>query len=557
MATKKVAKASATAQPAAGASERNPAFKLDLDLKIIKRLDLAQMPVGYAKDGKLLFGPNPPVDKSGAPIGPRVPSYIIWDSNKSAPPGFGVRIAAKKTFIIRRKVLGRSLMPNVGNVADYFEIDKARRKAAELALKMVETGKNPNVEARRIAANEFTLGICFERYTTYLTTRKVKPAKPDTLKVIKRVVKRFGEFKWLDRKISDFKSEEILKKFAEGEAFKTANEQRFRWAIAAINWNIDREKFDASAQNRDPLLGLNPFEILVLENQFRDRDTLNKEREENGARNPLGPTTTLGPFLEAAWSKRRTNDNATGIDYLMLMLLWGCRKSEHAACQWGELLPEGPTAKPKPGAPPEATRKNTSHVWLDDDPQYGAYVFFHNTKNGKNHRLPIGTMALELLQRRQVAAAEEAARRGFGSKSRKFVFPAKSIHSKSGHYNDAKDLLDRLRDEVGVAKINRHDLRRSFGAMMTSLEIDESIKKAFFNHSSTNVTDDYTKAEWALLRKCMNRIEQAILVTAPNAYNALKPVEWPPIPAPDPHVCKPAAPRSGRPKNALSSGVAG
>jgi hypothetical protein len=34
------------------------------------------------------------------------------------------------------------------------------------------------------------------------------------------------------------------------------------------------------------------------------------------------------------------NDNMTGIHYLMLMLLWGCRKSEHAQLVWGELLQE-------------------------------------------------------------------------------------------------------------------------------------------------------------------------------------------------------------------------
>lgn len=521
---------------------RNPAFKTDLDLKIIKGLRLSQMPVGYDAKGGLVFGPNPPLG------GKQAPSYIIWDSNQSSPPGFGIRVAGKKTYVIRRKVQGRSIMPTVGNFADFLKIEDARKKAAALALMMVETGKNPNEEARRLSAGEFTLGVCFERFTEHLTMRTQKPAKPETLKVIKRVVKRFGELGWLERKVKSFESEEIHAKFKEGQSFKTANEQRFRWAIAAVNWSIDREKFDAHAQNRQPLLTMNPFEILVHDKMFRDREQLNKERAENGARNPLGPTTTLGPFLEAAWSKRKSNDNGTGIDYLILMLLWGCRKSEHAPCQWGELLPASAPVKDRQGASLTPTRRNTSHVWLADDPEYGPYVFFHNTKNGSNHRMPIGTMALELLRRRQAASAEEAIRRGFGSKSRKFVFPAKSKASKTGHYSDAKDLLDRLRDEVGVAKINRHDLRRSFGAMMTALEVPETIKKAFFNHSDTTVTDTYTKAEWALLRTWMNKIEQAILVTAPNAYNSLKPADWPPIPAPDPHVCRPALPRTGRPR---------
>lgn len=527
---------------------RNPAYKKDLDLKIIKGLKLSEMPVGYdEKTGKLLFGPNPPVDVEGMPTGPMVPSYIIWDSHQSAPPGFGVRVAAKKTYILRRKVLGRSLMPNVGNFGDFATIDDARKKAAAMALKMLETGKNPNVEARRVAASEFTLGMALERYRTHLTTRTQKRAKPETLKVHDRVVRRFTEWKWIDRKLSDFSTEEITNKFNENKALATANEQRFRWVIAAINWNIDREKFDAHAANRQPLLDKNLFEILVHDKMFRDQTQLDKEREEKSKRNPLGPTTTLGPFLEACWSKKNTNDNETGIHYAILMLLWGCRKSEHAQCLWGELLPE--SANDKPGQElPTPTRRNTSHVWLGDDPQYGPYVFFHNTKNGRNHRMPIAPMALELLKRRQVSAAEEAVRRGFGAKSRQFVFPAKNKLSKSGHYSDVKDLLDRIRDEVGLIKLNRHDLRRSFGTMMTSLEVPETIKRSFFNHTDPNVTATYTKAEWELLRSWMTRIEQAIISTAPNVYNSLKPLDWPPLSAPDPHVCMLAKPRTGRPR---------
>lgn len=231
-----------------------------------------------------------------------------------------------------------------------------------MALKMVETGKNPNVEARRVAASEFTLGMALERYRTHLTTRTQKPAKVETLKVHDRVVRRFTEWKWIDKKLSDFSTEEISKKFNENKALATANEQRFRWVIAAINWNIDREKFDAHAANRQPLLDKNLFEILVHDKMFRDQTQLDKEREEKS-------------------------------------------------------------------------------------------------------------------------------------------------------------------------------------------------KRSFFNHTAPNVTATYTKAEWELLRSWMTRIEQAILATAPNVYNSLKPLDWPPLPAPDPHVCMLAKPRTGRPRKDTSSSV--
>ncbi len=114
------------------------------------------------------------------------------------------------------------------------------------------------------------------------------------------------------------------------------------------------------------------------------------------------------------------NGHMTGIHYLMLMLmlLWGCRQSEHAGLVWGELLSE--TGGPAIG------RRSTSHVYMKEHPDWGPYVFFYNTKNGRSHRMPLTPMMLELLKRRQFAAAEEAARRGFGAKSRNLVFPARS-----------------------------------------------------------------------------------------------------------------------------------
>lgn len=156
-------------------------------------------------------------------------------------------------------------------------------------------------------------------------------------------------------------------------------------------------------------------------------------------------------------------------------------------------------------------------------------------------------MAVELLRRRQASAAEECARRGFEAKSRSFVFPARSKKSKSGHYSDATTLLDALRDEAGIDKLTRHDLRRSFGAMMTTMDVPEGVRKRFFNHTDASVTETYTRAEWTLLREWMVRIEQEILAKAPNVYNALKPVDWPMLAAREPHVSRAAKPRSGRP----------
>ena len=517
-------------------------MKVELDLKLIKSFRLEEIPLSVDSKGKITNQPNPKLI-NGKPNPDFAPSYIVWDAHQSAPPGFGVRVAGKKTYVIRRKVNGKSIMPTVGNVADFPKIEDARKKAATLALSMLETGKNPNEEAKKIAASEFTLGMCFERYTNHLQTRAKKTAGPETLKVVRRVVKRFKEWGWDTKKVKDITHEEIKKKFEEGKDKLTANEQRFRWASAAVNWNIDREKFDAIGAGRKPGLTHNPFEILVIDQAYRSQEELDKQREAQSVRNPLQPSKSLGPFLEAAWSKRLTNDNETGVHFILLMLLLGCRKSEHAKWVWREFLDETSKAD-------GTSVKNTSHVNLEGNEFYGPYVFFYKTKNGRNHRLPLGPMTVQLLKIRQESAAKESIERGF-HRSRKFVFPAKNKASQSGHYVDATDLLSRIRDESGIERLTPHDMRRSFGTIMTSIAVPENIKRAFFNHANVSVTDTYTKAEWANLLEWMQRIEQAILATAPNIYNALKPVDWPPLPAPEPHVWNPPKPRTGRPKKAI------
>jgi hypothetical protein len=139
-------------------------------------------------------------------------------------------------------------------------------------------------------------------------------------------------------------------------------------------------------------------------------------------------------------------------------------------------------------------------------------------------------------------------RRCFRGNLRGFVFPARSKQSKTGHYSDATTLLDALRDEAGIEKLTRHELRRSFGAMMTTLEIPKDVRKRFFNHADASVTDSYTRAERAMLRDWMAHIEQPIMAKTPNVYNALKPVDWPMLVSPEFHVTRAAKIRTGMPR---------
>lgn len=79
-------------------------------------------------------------------------------------------------------------------------------------------------------------------------------------------------------------------------------ETRTNW-LDSVRWCIDYEVLAASPERREPALTANPFHGLSLPGHYRAKSPVDREREEKGKRNPLRPSSTLGPFLEAAWSK--------------------------------------------------------------------------------------------------------------------------------------------------------------------------------------------------------------------------------------------------------------
>lgn len=489
---------------------------------ILNRLCIEKRPVGIL-GGEIVFEEN---------VG-RTP-YIVFDTKLT---GFGVKVSAsKKTYLMQKKVAGRVMKSKIGEVAEFVKVQDARDKAAGLSVMMRETGSNPNTERRRLQLAEATLGQAMEKYKDHLKSRST-PAQESTISNFERSERKLSC--WTDRRIKSLGADEIKGKFDElAKKARTSTEQAFRWATTSVEHVLAMEAITAQSEGRTSSLFANPFRTLVHLKVYRTRAELAKDREERGVRNPL-TRERLGRFLETLWSKREVNDNRTGCDYILLMLILGCRKSEHAGLVWRELLAP---AGEKPASDAVNPRMNS---WVDLEK---GEVFFHWTKNGLAHRLPLPECALELLRRRKTEAAAESARRGFG-KSRRFVFPAKSRFSKTGHYNDSQDLLKRLRVEADIPTLTRHDLRRTFGTTAVhAAGLSKEMVGELLNHGRTDVTDRYTEAEWSQLKAAMQRIENSLLTTAPNLYNSLKPIDWPPLQAPEPHKLAPVKPRTGRPR---------
>nr|WP_246875894.1 tyrosine-type recombinase/integrase [Pantoea ananatis] len=473
---------------------------------IINKLSIDTKPE-FDSDGRVVFVPN----ISGKP-------YLITDNHRDSPVGFGVKVSAtKKTYIIQRRVSGGGRSPSegkspsqviratIGNVSDFASIDQAREVARTYAQAMKSTQRNPNAVKREADIAELTLSEIFAQYKQHLLGRS-KPAKPNSIRVLDKAEQKLKE--WERYRVRDLTGNVILKKFDEiASKTRTTAEQTFRWANVAVQHAIDVEAMNAQSQQRLPVLTYNPFTVLRIQKKYRSRSELEESYQSKGVRNPLSAKDTLGKFLEALHSKR--SFNRLGCDYLLLTVLLGARKEETASLCWREELSE-------------EEAKTASYVDLAN-----RKIFFFDTKNRTNHELPVCDAVKSILEdRRDIVFAEEVE-----AERRRWVFPARSPRSQSGHYSDSKTLREYLCIEAGIVKLGTHDLRRTFGRIAEEL-VSYAVVKRLLNHrNTTDPTERYAEPDRNRVYEALQRIELHILLTTPALYNTLlASAKYPPLP---------------------------
>ena len=436
-------------------------------------------------NGKVEFEDNP----SGTP-------YIVFDATQGSPVGFGLKVAAtKKTYVVQRKHFTKVIKFKVSDVGS-LTLDDARVKASDLLKTMIETGLNPNQVNRTKHNNEITFGNAMSAYREHLLSR-AKKAKPNTIIVFDKAASKLAE--WNDKRVRDLTNEMITKKFTSiATVHPTSAEQHFRWASVSVRYAMENEIRQARQQERKPTLAFNPFDILISGKYFRSREQL--EEVHKLKRHPLSVKDSLPIFLDTLWSFRKSR--RTGADYLLLTLLIGTRKTEGLNLKWRSCIPNE-----------EADKCS----WADIATRT---LFFFDTKNGRNHRLPMTDAVYEMLVQRYDMRDERL-------KNNEFVFPAESSRSGTGHYADHRALLKSICD-TGKIMIRAHDLRRTFGRYAEEL-CSFAVVKALLNHSDlTETTLKYADVTERLLEN-LQRIELHLLKKSPVVYNALLTPKYNPI----------------------------
>ena len=229
-------------------------------------------------------------------------------------------------------------------------------------------------------------------------------------------------------------------------------------ALANLAMRLLRALFNFAAGQYADAAGQSPFALNPVKVLSQTRAWAKVER-----RTSLIEKHELARWYEAVQAVAGT----TARDYFMLLIFTGLRRTEGATLRWSNVDFEGRT------------------------------LTVEDTKNGKDHTLPLPTFVLNMLaKRRREAPGGE------------YVFEGEGA---AGHLTGVKSAQQRVIDASGV-RFSLHDLRRTFVTTAESLDIPIYALKRLLNHADgADVTAGYIVPSIERLREPMQRIADYLL----------------------------------------------
>jgi integrase len=230
-----------------------------------------------------------------------------------------------------------------------------------------------------------------------------------------------------------------------------------RCARAIFNFGIEHYRDDRTGESE---IKQNPIEAFTK--------GVNKKMPKPRRRDNYLNNAQLPAWFEAIQNIRQQHCNV--VDYLVVVLLLGGRRTEVARMKWVD-------------------------VDLDQ-----SMVAIRDTKNKRDHHLPLPAHVLEIFKRRREAATKTAV----------FAFPGES---KMGYLTEPRYVMGKIVEITGV-KFAMHDLRRTFATAADALDLNQRTIKRLMNHvdNQNDVTLGYIIHDVDRLREPMQKIEDYILI---------------------------------------------
>lgn len=344
---------------------------------------------------------------------PKSGNTIRYDSG--GVPGFGCRITANgvRSFILSYRARGIARRLTIGRYP-VWSVAAARERAKKLK-RAVDVGEDP-LEAKRKGIER---GMSFgELAELYLTRHAVR--FKDGGKVARRRIE--SNLKpWYRRRAGEITRADVRRLVESKATTAPVMANRLREVVSQVyRFGISCEFVaDNPASGVKPVTKETPRERVLTPEEIRQFWT-------------ALDATAMQPAMKAA---------------LRFVLVTAQRVGECCAAEWRELSDGG--------------------TWWTIPP--------HKSKNGKAHRVPLSSLALEILDSHP-RRDEEAI--FWGRRSGRAVGPGR-----------VSTALHENLDSLGMQHFTVHDLRRTAATEMASIGIDTLVVGAILNHTPAGITE--------------------------------------------------------------------
>ena len=378
--------------------------------------------------------------------------------------GFGLKWtkAGKLNFIVEGRVRGGKTCRLTLGQFPQLNLEQAKTLAREPLLLMgqgIDPREDRRAKQEAKAAKDalrqammVTVGDLWEKYL------RSKDYKPSTLRDTKQTFELvYGHLR--DRaatSITPQEVEELYFKAKEERGSGQANKAN-RYLRAFFNWS------KAERVNGERLIKENPCDV-IKEKRIK---TTNKPRASYLTKAQLH---RLFRYFYDEWDwhhktgkiERPSGVSREHLDLVELFLRTGLRHAELTSLPW-------------------------SSVDFDE-----GFFVVENTKNGKDHYLPMVGTTKGILSRR------------YKERDTDWVFPNRQ---KTGPRYDAKDAYRKITKATGL-DFTIHDLRRTFSTHAVGIGFSEVLVAKGLNHSKQSVTQGYIVSNVDMVRPLFERLDQ-------------------------------------------------
>lgn len=349
--------------------------------------------------------------------------------------GFLVKVSTKgvKSYQVQGRIKGReTIRCTIGKHGAPWTATSAREEADRL-LHLMKRGIDPRVEERERMAQHAAIleQEKLHRLRRELTLKTVFESWSGTEQVIRDSTKELYQqvmwkhlSDWVNMPLYEITPEMVVKRYDKvcEKTIGSAN-NCFRALRRLYNWAL----LEYENSSGESPISNNPVSVLSKRKKWRKL----KSRTEVVADSDLKPFFCALEKIGSACYR----------DYFTLLLVTGLRKSEARKLRWRDV-----------------NFKMRSFTVFD-------------TKNGRDHTLPMTDFTEELLKRRREIVKNTMA-------NSEYVFPSSK---RTTHIKDVSHYQEKILEISGI-RFTPHWLRRTFSYAAAKVRLGDSERKALLNH---------------------------------------------------------------------------